>query len=901
MIDMFSCKKCQNEYTSQVELDAHMYNDHQFHIKSNDDLSKKIMSTKIYESDASAFREQYVNSLSHGCMAYHEKYGYTDDVYVRVVFDYAHRKVTIIDNGMGMSEERFQNMFMAFGFSSVDEKTNNQRSGMFGLGAISFYRIASSCIVESWHRETENHFTYMIRGTERAEAVNNKELETYGTKIQIFLKESIDIQKLVDVVKIVGNSFPVRTELEVINSDSINDDSSISSYNKVNYDDIKFYDAVRTFDDHAKKFAEIRNVKMAKIIDNDMIEAYITSLSRTERSGTYLCRVPISTKVTGSFSYLTNIKKEKFVGEDEYGETALLAVPMVNRDRLEENADDYFEKILESAVNEFISNLDFSTTEKIIKSPHKWVLEKGGIDDKLNTKSRSLVDKLRSIKTLYRDKEGMGKRNSSRRTKSLWEVITSYDNIFYSKSLSKSVFDSLSSSMEGKTIFIGKEVWNYSTNTEIKFDELQKIITSLEDALEYKKENSIKTVSSSGRSYNVNTKCWLPTRGYAIDYTSDNLDRANIGKDKVYYAGDIRRAIPHSIFYSQDEYYSNTYGFKTKRVGLVAAQKNKKDFVNFLDIAEKLNKMVEDRKVKYISPHDNKVIDLCDAKIENPNQLAYNTTIVQSQMLSLLVNPVTIKLYCDDIRTSRNLEHHVLFVPSKYIHEFALATKFNLIKSFQSKDNGSINIYVDNSPIRNLQQKRLCPLLQYIRSTPDWKELSDVEDYTLTINIQQSFTRHLGVSEIDESSELLSVVVPALKNLIIADRYKQYEYELEKSTWIEKLKETSTYYRIENVIDSLWEAYYMRNPHERYYRIAEKNGIKRSEVFEHEGTYYLQVDDKKEVNAFHDEIEFISKITKLSEISIDKESGNPIIEIKSIDGYTLIERDGKKVWAQRVQ
>ena len=63
-----------------------------FEIKINVPMIKELVSDKIYRSDASAFREQYVNALSHGCVAYHQEHGYTDDVYVHVEFDYGLRK-----------------------------------------------------------------------------------------------------------------------------------------------------------------------------------------------------------------------------------------------------------------------------------------------------------------------------------------------------------------------------------------------------------------------------------------------------------------------------------------------------------------------------------------------------------------------------------------------------------------------------------------------------------------------------------------------------------------------------------------------------------------------------------------------------------------------------------------
>ena len=132
-----------------------------FEIKINVPMIKELVSDKIYRSDASAFREQYVNALSHGVVAYYREYGYDENRHVRVHFDYGLRKVTITDNGMGMTKNIFSDNFMSFGFSTVGKDTNNTRSGLFGLGAISFFRIAAACIVESWDRKTDERFPSM--------------------------------------------------------------------------------------------------------------------------------------------------------------------------------------------------------------------------------------------------------------------------------------------------------------------------------------------------------------------------------------------------------------------------------------------------------------------------------------------------------------------------------------------------------------------------------------------------------------------------------------------------------------------------------------------------------------------------------------------------------------------
>ena len=283
-----------------------------FHIDTNEKLLKSIVSDRMYKSDASAFREQYVNALSHGCMAYHTEYGYTDDVYVHVLFDLGHRKVTITDNGMGMSEETFRQHFMAFGRSTVDENTNNVRSGMWGLGAISFYRIATVCIVESKDRKTGEHFAYMTRDTDRSEFVKNRTLEHYGTKTEIFLKESVRPDTLIEMVESIAKNYPVKTVMEVINAE---EEQSINTYQE-RRDDYKEFEPVHEFEDYVDSKTES---KYTKIHDDDEIEVYLSNEKR-ERTKLFLCRIPIHMS-GGYFGFyvMANIKREKRMGIDSFG------------------------------------------------------------------------------------------------------------------------------------------------------------------------------------------------------------------------------------------------------------------------------------------------------------------------------------------------------------------------------------------------------------------------------------------------------------------------------------------------------------------------------------------------------------------------------------------------------
>jgi hypothetical protein len=558
-----------------------------FEIKINVPMIKELVSDKIYRSDASAFREQYVNALSHGCVAYHQEHGYTDDVYVHVEFDYGLRKVTVRDNGMGMSKKIFEDNFMSFGFSTVDKETNNTRSGMFGLGAISFFRIASACIVESWDRKTEERFTFMTRGTDESEMVSNCNLKEYGTQTEIFLKEHVRIDTLVEMVKTIAANYPVKTILEITNSES---EQTIATYKDTDNDTYEEYQPVATFKEYVTKQTEDRFVTL---VDNDEMELYLSTVGGN-RNSTYLCRIPIDISYNTGFTTYLNIKKEKIKGTDSKGRDKLQEVPKPDRDEVNEIATDYFSEVIEKACDDMIHDIQITNFDEYKTSDKRWILNGYSIDDKLNYTTHAFVQQMREP-VRYRTINGIQKRHET-----LLTLFGQYKTIMFHPSLHKGTFDAIQKHLLEQT----KKEWiknNPDSEAEPRISSEFVLVDDhcnqpLTDAKAFKKLHKVKSLITPGGG--TSAKGLLVRDGSWNNYrlTSDDPEDNKKKYPGGLYFGD-GWVLPHDIpnVYGETPFFTRIS--ESNKVGIIIAKKGAKIYPSITTFYDKIQKAAEDGKI----------------------------------------------------------------------------------------------------------------------------------------------------------------------------------------------------------------------------------------------------------------------------------------------------------------
>jgi hypothetical protein len=718
------------------------------------DLAKQVMSDSVYESNASAFREQFVNALSHGCQAYHKKYGYTDDVYVRVVMDKGHRKVTIHDNGMGMSQERFLGNFMSFGYNnkeamSVKSDTINERAGQFGLGAISFFRLARACIVESWDRETNEHYAWMTRDQSITEKVGNMQLTGPGTITDIYLKDDVNIDSLRDMVKKVCEVYPVRVTLEVINSEQ---SQSISTYSHESDSFVEF-PAVLSFAEHVKKVTN----DYAVVVDNEFIEAYLIP-SQNYNASVFLCNVPIESKVVGSrydrgldgFNFIVNIKQEKYWETpdkdlvDQLGEIVeaeLKPIPQINRDRIQESADLHIMTTIRTALQKFLQSLDFTTTERLLNNEHRWILTSYSIDDKVNSKSHDLITKLRGIDSKYRTSEGYSSRSSS--SMSLFRALTGFDVILYHHSCSNVIFKSLDRHFsDKKVVMLGKGLYipeSLRTNKSLSdFDIIHSLVPQIIDAKEYKKQNKVESVKYEATQKDNSAVIWLSHWGSSVKY-GDYQPRLPDENIFHVHGTDVSKDIIMNRQLFEAPYFSNHSGrhAKEQRVGVVVSQNTKNQFTSLRVLDVMITDMIAKEQLMWYSQgrfHKFDEISLNFAADERPAP-TFRVCIMPLSYKVLLEN----KFVANKLLKSENSDV-VLLAPREKIFKVALALSTVSRKRVptaitdaheKSRSYWSCLFYIFTT-------HRTSEIIKFLRDNPNWKtNVSDERAFDIKRSIEQ--------------------------------------------------------------------------------------------------------------------------------------------------------------------
>ena len=729
--------------------------DEKFEVKINVKMIKELVSDKIYRSDASAFREQYVNALSHGCIAYHEEFGYTDEVYTKVIFDYGKRCVTIRDNGMGMTKNIFEDNFMSFGFSTVDKKTNNTRSGMFGLGAISFFRIATVCKVESWDRKTDEHFAFMTRNTDESEFITNKEIDSYGTQTEIYLKEHVKMESLIEMVRKIAVNYPVRTILEIVNAEQ---EQEITSYKMDDGDAYEDYPAQMRFKDFV---SNMTNEKFTELINDDEMELYM-STTGGNKNHTYLCRVPIDVDYRTGFTTFLNIKKEKIVDSDSHGKEILREVPKPDRDEINEVATEYFEKKITKLIDEMIHDIDITSYDQYLKSDKRWILNGYSVDDKLSPLTHSFVQKLREP-VRYRNSDGIQKRHES-----ILTLLSTYKHLFIHPSLHKGTYVSIDAWHKQKAYKeMVANIKSDTTNPDIiKIEDVTKIenwhydevafidhvkgslpITS---AKSYKKLHTIPNVATD-RTTTGSLKGLLVRNG---SYNSHRIETSSIDNVKKQYPGGLYfgagiigqwniNNMNHGRSSDDNTFMARVY--RQGRAGIVCAQTGKKVLPSILEWQQKMIKLSQEGK---LISSKNGIIEL-EASTQGDRLFAGSPLDNRGVIL--------LPLACKNIKFLDYLSREIVYMPKKEIYLTQLivgagtyTSSYNELKLFEILKNIKNWSNQDPKMIAHIMGK--VGKMQRGYSNIPVKCLQDIVNYIID----------LKVSDIEISEELYDSVIESI-------------------------------------------------------------------------------------------------------------------------------------------
>ena len=187
-------------------------------ISSSSSFYESIAS-RIYKDFNSGVRELY-NNEARACRTARDKFGSRPRIEVKI--DCEERLFTLhgVDS-LGISEEVFKQIIKFIGKSG---NMSGNEVGMFGMGFVSYQMLTDFMTLDTWTREeTEGSPSYTVfcREDLHTKKVVQKEptLDTFGTRLQMILKNDVIIEELMDTVKACAKFSTVPTTIEITNSD----------------------------------------------------------------------------------------------------------------------------------------------------------------------------------------------------------------------------------------------------------------------------------------------------------------------------------------------------------------------------------------------------------------------------------------------------------------------------------------------------------------------------------------------------------------------------------------------------------------------------------------------------------------------------------------------------------
>ena len=155
--------------------------------------NKEIFLRELISNASDAIDKLYYRSLTAKNMKINK-----DDLQIRIAMDKEKRTITIIDNGIGMTEEELETNLGTIAKSGSELfKENNEKKkdidiiGQFGVGFYSAFMISNQVVVKSKSIDSKNAYCWISSGAE-GYSIEECEKKENGTEIILSLKENTD-------------------------------------------------------------------------------------------------------------------------------------------------------------------------------------------------------------------------------------------------------------------------------------------------------------------------------------------------------------------------------------------------------------------------------------------------------------------------------------------------------------------------------------------------------------------------------------------------------------------------------------------------------------------------------------------------------------------------------------
>ena len=211
--------------------------------------NKDIFLRELISNSSDAIDKLYYRSLTDKELKVN-----TNDLKIEIIPDHENRTLTIIDNGIGMTQDELENNLGTIaksGSLSFKEENKDQNDvniiGQFGVGFYSSFMVSKEVKVYSKHVDSQKAYLWDSCGTDGYTIEETDVDFENGTKIVIYLKDNnedvqydeyLDEYKIRELVKKYSDYIKYPIQMEVINN--------VKKENSDEYEEVKEIDTLNS-------------------------------------------------------------------------------------------------------------------------------------------------------------------------------------------------------------------------------------------------------------------------------------------------------------------------------------------------------------------------------------------------------------------------------------------------------------------------------------------------------------------------------------------------------------------------------------------------------------------------------------------------------------------------------
>lgn len=211
--------------------------------------NKDIFLRELISNGSDAIDKLYYRSLTDKELKVN-----TNDLKIEIIPDHENRTLTIIDNGIGMTQDELENNLGTIaksGSLSLKEENKDQNDvniiGQFGVGFYSSFMVSKEVKVYSKHVDSQKAYLWDSCGTDGYTIEETDVDFENGTKIVIYLKDNnedvqydeyLDEYKIRELVKKYSDYIKYPIQMEVINN--------VKKENSDEYEEVKEIDTLNS-------------------------------------------------------------------------------------------------------------------------------------------------------------------------------------------------------------------------------------------------------------------------------------------------------------------------------------------------------------------------------------------------------------------------------------------------------------------------------------------------------------------------------------------------------------------------------------------------------------------------------------------------------------------------------